>query len=42
MRRPAAPLRALRATIRFDGNARVLSELERPERIALKRPDFSP
>jgi glycerophosphoryl diester phosphodiesterase len=40
-RRPAR-LASRRVTVRFDGNARVLAELEGPERIAPRQPDFSP
>jgi hypothetical protein len=31
-----------RATVRFEGNARVLPELEGPERVLPRIPDFSP
>jgi glycerophosphoryl diester phosphodiesterase len=40
-RRPAAR-RALIVTIRFNGNVRVLPELEGPERALRRAPDFSP
>ena len=39
--RPAR-LGSTRVTVRFNGNARVLPELEGPERIARRQPDFSP
>ena len=37
-----ARLGSVRATVRFNGNARVLPELEGPERVLPRMPDFSP
>jgi glycerophosphoryl diester phosphodiesterase len=41
-RRTPPPLGSPMVTIRFNGNARVLPELEGPERVAPRPPDFSP
>jgi hypothetical protein len=40
--RKPARLASTRATVRFEGNARVLPELEGPERVLARMPDFSP
>jgi glycerophosphoryl diester phosphodiesterase len=40
--RKPARLASVRTTVRFEGNARVLPELEGPERVLPRMPDFSP